>query len=110
MQSFRPTRVPYRLTLPPANRLSLPLADQPTVSRADGDPAAEFRLLSRPEPGREWRPWEVEPPWTDRRDIQWPGGEWPPLNQPIVVEEVCPEELPQIIISRDAGGLLDMWA
>lgn len=69
-----------------------------------------FRLAVPGEPALQWKPWPVEPPFIDRVRIHWPSDDWPPVPPPVVIEDELPDAPPQIILWREVGGLLDMWA
>jgi hypothetical protein len=69
-----------------------------------------FRLAVPCEPGLKWEPWPNEPPFIDRLRIHWPSDDWPPVDPPVIIEDQLPDAPPQIILWRDTGGLLDMWA
>lgn len=74
-------------------------------------PPPRSLLCSADVPDRlKWQPWPVEPPLIDRVRTRWPSDHWPPAEPPVAIEDRLPDVPPQILLWRNSGNLLDMWA
>lgn len=73
-------------------------------------PGSRFKPQIWSDTPREWQPWSQVPPLIDRNVIRWPSDNWPLRQPPATPAPPHPQSLPPLVLWREIGGLLDMWA